>query len=166
MDLGTIVPDAGQNGIIRTERPDKFDPPDSPSGVIKNKKAPAPVILTDLRTRLVNSTVSQLAPGTVPEKWTRVGQFFEDALVIKEFTFIRINRNGGYFTGIIIIEEKLVIAIRFFYYVNIPQVTTAFTTLKTFKGQNLSLYRTLCHIASTNSRAIRTIITHSRKFEC
>jgi hypothetical protein len=167
MDLGTPIPDSSQERIIGTECTDRFDSPDPSSGMVENEEAPAPVIPADLRPGQVNSAVRQLAAGTVAEKRAGVGEFFKDTLVIKEFVFFRIHGNRSLFTGIIVVNQKPVIAICLLYDVNVPQVTAAFAALETFKGQmGSSPYRMLCQIASTNSRAIRIIITHSRKFEC
>ena len=108
-----------------------------------------------------------MLPGPVPEERAGVRQFFKDTLVIEEFVFVGIHRYRCLLTGIIIINQKTVIPVGFLYCMNIAQVTAALAALETFKGQKRSSpYRTLCQIASTNSRAIRMMITHSRKFEC
>jgi hypothetical protein len=73
VNIGTAVPDMGQERIVRTERPDVLDPPDPSPGMIEDEKTPATVITADFRAGQMDGTVGQLASGLVAEEWAGVG---------------------------------------------------------------------------------------------
>ena len=96
-----------------------------------------------------------------------MGQASEDGFVFKELDFVRVNSNRSLFSRVLVVDRKSVIAEILSYSVHIPKLAAAITALETFEGQDLNpCYRMLCQMARMNSRAMRMMITHSRKFEC
>ena len=108
-----------------------------------------------------------LSTGLVAEKRARMRENSEDAFVFKELDLVRVHHNRGLFSRVLVVDRKPVIAEILFYGVHVPKLAAAITALETFEGQDLnSCYRILCQMARMNSRAMRMMITHSRKFEC
>jgi hypothetical protein len=68
MNIGTAVPDAGKERIIRTECPYILDSPDSSPAMIDDEETPAPIVPTDLWSGKVNCAVCEFGAGPVPEE--------------------------------------------------------------------------------------------------
>lgn len=114
----------------------------------------------------MNGTERLLASGLVPEKRAGVRERFEDAFVKKELDLVGVNGDLGFFPGVFVVYRKPVVPQILLYGVNIPKLAAAIAALETFEGQGPTSYRRLCQMARINSRAMRMIMTHSRKFEC
>lgn len=81
MIFDAAVPDTGQVCIIRTEGPDKLDPPDPASTVIQDQQSPAAIVPADLRPCQVYRTKGFSASGLESEKRAGIGQFIEYTLI-------------------------------------------------------------------------------------
>jgi hypothetical protein len=134
--LGAAIPDLREEGIIGTERPDKFDSSYPSSGMIEDEKAPASIVPADLRPGQVNRAVCELSPGPMPEKRTGVRQFFKDALVIEEFMLVRIYRYGSLLAGIIVVDQEVVLPVLFPDLMDVPELIATFPALEAFESQS------------------------------
>ena len=135
MLFNTTLPEFCQEGIIRTEGPDKLDASCPPAGMIDDQEPPAPVIPTDLRPGEMNGTIRLLTSRLMPEKRAGMRQFFKDALVIEESTFVRIYGYRGLFTGIIVIDKETVVPVLFLDDMYIAELIAAFPALEAFEDQ-------------------------------
>jgi hypothetical protein len=104
--------------------------------MVEDQEAPASVIPAYLRAGLVHGAISQLAAGLVPEKGAGMGEFFKDALVIKEFMLVGIDRDRCLFTGIIVADQEAVISEIFLDNMDITEMAAAFPALETFESQS------------------------------
>ena len=160
------LPKPDKERIFGTEGTDILDPPRPPAPVVEDQEPPAAVVAADLRPCQVNGTVCLLAPGAVAEERAGMRKLFKNALIIKEFPLVRVDSYRGLLSGIRIADQETVLPVLFLYDVNPAEVAAAVPALETLEGQNPPRYRMLCQIASTNSRAMRMMMTHSRKLEC
>ena len=166
--LDAALPYLREKCVIGAERPDILDASHPPAGVVEYQQSPAPIVPAYFRAGQVHGAIGLLTPGLVPEEGAGVRQFFKDALVIKEFVLVRIDRNPRLLPGIIVINQEAVISIIFLDCMDISEVAAAFPALEAFESQSRSppSQRRVCQIARPNSRAIRMMTTHSRKLEC
>ncbi len=100
------------------------------------------------------------------EERAGVWELFKNTHVIKEFPLVRVDSYRGLLAGIRIADQETVLPVIFLYDMDPAEVAAAVPALETFEGQDTPRYRMLCQIASTNSRAMRMMMTHSRKLEC
>jgi len=128
-----VLKKAGQCSIFRSQVTLAHDPPGAFSRTIKDEQMPAAIILADLRTSQVNSTVTFRGRLIVPEKRASLGPLGKDARVIEQGDLIRIHGYPGPFTGILVAEQEAVIPIVFLDFMDQAQVAAAFTALAAFK---------------------------------
>ncbi len=167
MVFDAALPEPGKESIFGTESADILDPPRPPAPVVEDQEPPAAIVAADLRPCLVNGTVRLLAPGLVAEERAGMRKLFKNTLIVKEFPLVRVDSYQGLLAGICIADQETVLPVLFLYDMDPAEVAAAVPALETLESQGPPpRYRMLCQIASTNSRAMRMMMTHSRKLEC
>ena len=161
-------PEPGQVFFVRKEGSLVHNPPRSRSPGIQDEQAPAPVIPADRRAGVVDRAAGFPVILLVPQEWACLRMFRKNAVIQEEVVFILIDGNCRFLPGIFVVDQKRKPARNFLYGMDLAHVMTALTALPAFKNhiRRLPDHRMLCQMASPNSRAIRMMITHSRKFEC
>jgi hypothetical protein len=88
-------------------------------------------------------------------------------LLSKNLVFVRIDCCRSFLSGVIIMNQKTIVPILFFYNIHSPVIRTAIAARNAFERLGRQIYFPInCQMANTNSIVIRTIMIHSRKFEC
>jgi hypothetical protein len=104
MVFNAVIPDPCKERVFRAKSTDILDPPDPSSPLIKDEQPPATIIPTDLRPCLMHGAVSVIAVGLIAEKWTSLGKFFKNSLVLKEIALVKIDHYQCFISGIIVMN--------------------------------------------------------------
>ena len=134
--LDAALPYFRKERIVGTERPDILDSSCPPAGMVEDQETPASVIPAHFRAGQVHGAIRHLTAGLVPEKGAGMGEFFKDALVIKEFMLVGIDCDRRFFTGIIVADQEAVIPEIFLDNMHITEMAAAFPALETFESQS------------------------------
>jgi hypothetical protein len=100
----------------------------------QDKKTPAPVIPTDFRAGNMNCTIGFLLAFTITHEGACLRLFEKNAFIGKKLVLVLINNYHGFLPGILIVDQKLILAKGFLYGVDLPHMVAALTALLAFKN--------------------------------
>jgi hypothetical protein len=117
------------------------DPPGSFPIGCKDQESPAAIVPAYLRAGEVHGAIALRCTSIIPEERACLGTFGKYALVKKEPGLVRVDSDGGFLTGVLVIHHEPVIAKVCVYDVDKSQVTATLPALLAFERHMNQLFR-------------------------